>query len=559
MKNIPIGELLKEYGYITEQQLGEALGKQKNDNPENKRLGQILIEMGFVSELQVLEALGQKLGYACVNIETIRVDTAAVDVIPRQIAQKYNLIAVRRAEGRLTVVMSDPLNFYAVEDVRQIAGMPLEIQLCPEKKVRDAITAYYAELEARDQALQASREAVPAVSELDISLDDESADASVVKLANSLLNQGYSSGASDIHIEPLEASTLVRMRVDGVLMDYVTLPKSLHQSLIARIKIMSALDIAERRLPQDGHFRAKLDGNDINIRTSLIPTVYGEKAVLRFLTTNSAIDRANHYGMGDDDYEKISRMLKAPHGIIYITGPTGSGKTTTLYMILEEFARRTCNISTIEDPVERNLARVNQMQVNNVSGLTFETGLRALLRQDPDIIMVGETRDSETASISVRAAITGHLVFSTLHTNDAVSSIVRLEDMGLPAYMVASSVVGVVAQRLVRKICPYCKQEYAPDASAREFLGKDVPKLYRGAGCNYCKNTGYKGRIAIHEVLMATREVRRMITDNASMDEIADYAHRVQGMKDLAQSARELVLSGVTTLDELIKVTYSVD
>lgn len=559
MKNIPIGEVLKESGYITEAQIEQALAEQKRSGT-NKRLGQILIDMNFVSESQVLEALAKRLGYSVVNIETLQVDVDAVSVIPRQLAFKYKLIAIKKSDGKLTVVMSDSLNFYAVEDVRQISGMPLEIQLCESKKIENAINYYYSEVEAKDQVKQAVSLGTDVIDNDIIELESEDgSDASVVKLLNSMINQGFNSNASDIHIEPQEDKTVVRIRIDGVIIDYVSLPKSVHPSLIARIKIISSLDIAERRLPQDGHFRTRIGSTDVNIRTSVIPTVFGEKAVLRFLANNSPIDYSEHYGMNEENYTKIEQMLRSPHGIIYITGPTGSGKTTTLYMILERMSHKQVNISTIEDPVEKNLSRINQMQVNNVSGLTFDVGLRALLRQDPDVIMVGETRDAETASISVRAAITGHLVFSTLHTNDAVSSIIRLEDMGLPSYLVSSSLVGIVAQRLVRKICPYCKTEYAPDAAARELLGNDVKSVFRGKGCNYCKNTGYKGRIAIHEVLVSNRSVRRMIVDGASVDAITDYARKELGMTTLKESALELVRQGVTTIDELLKVAYSVD
>ena len=349
------------------------------------------------------------------------------------------------------------------------------------------------------------------------------------------------------------------MRLDGVIVDYVTLSPAIHPSLITRIKILAGLDIAERRQPQDGHFRQKVDGQDVNIRVSIIPTIYGEKAVLRFLNQNTPIDRAGQFGMDDDNYQKFSQMLRSPHGIIYMTGPTGSGKTTTLYMILEQMAERTLNISTIEDPVERDIFRINQMQVNTAAGLTFDAGLRALLRQDPDVIMVGETRDSETASISVRAAITGHLVFSTLHTNDALSAIVRLQDMGLPAYMVANSLVGIVAQRLVRKVCPHCAEEYTPDETERAALGVDLPRLRRGKGCHICGHTGYKGRIAIHEVALVDRQIRRMISAGAPMDDITQYARESQGMRTLRDSALQLVQSGVTTVDEFLKVTYYAD
>ncbi|MEG0750821.1 MAG: ATPase, T2SS/T4P/T4SS family [Oscillospiraceae bacterium] len=559
MKNIPIGELLKEAGYISEDQMRDALAQQKRDG-NKKRLGQILIDMNFVTELHVLEALAKRFGYELINLETTAVDSEAVGIIPKQLAVKYNVIAIKKNDGKLTVVMSDPLNFYAIEDVRQISEMQLEICLSESQQIASAINQYYAEVEARGNARLAGSDAETLHQSDIVAIDAEDAsDASVVKLLNSLLNQGFTSNASDIHIEPHEGKTLVRIRVDGVILDYVTLPRNVHQSLIARIKIISSLDIAERRLPQDGHFRTRIDGNDINIRTSVIPTVYGEKAVLRFLSNNSAIDNSATFGMSGDNYAIMLRMLKSPHGIIYLTGPTGSGKTTTLYMILEALSSRQVNISTIEDPVEKNLARINQMQVNNVSGLNFETGLRALLRQDPDVIMVGETRDSETAQISVRAAITGHLVFSTLHTNDAVSSIVRLEDMGLPEYLVASSVVGIVAQRLVRKICPYCKKEYEPDEATRAAIGEDMKTLYKGEGCSFCKNTGYKGRIAIHEVLPITRELRRMIVAHNSVDVITDYAKKTLGMNDLRESALKLLRAGITTVDEMLKVCYSIE
>ncbi|MDO4566608.1 MAG: GspE/PulE family protein [Oscillospiraceae bacterium] len=559
MKNVRIGDVLKEAGVVSEAQLEKALAQQKAEGGK-KRLGETLVDMKFVTEKQVLEALAKRFGYPVIDLDTTKVEPEAVTLIPKQLAQRYCIIAIKKTENRLTVVMNDPLNFYAVEDVRQITGAPLEIKLSEKRQITNAINQHYAEAEARGHALEANMNASATMhSEIvDVSAEDAS-DASVVKLLNSLLTQGFASSASDIHIEPHEANTQIRIRIDGVIIDYVTLPRSVHQSLIARIKIISGLDIAERRLPQDGHFRSRIEGYDINIRTSVIPTVYGEKAVLRFLSSNSAIDNSATFGMDEHNYRLMQSMLRFPHGIIYLTGPTGSGKTTTLYMILEELSKRQVNISTIEDPVEKNLPKINQMQVNNVSGLTFELGLRALLRQDPDVIMVGETRDSETAQISVRAAITGHLVFSTLHTNDAVSSIVRLEDMGLPDYLVASSVVGIVAQRLVRKICPYCKKEHLPDESERALIGPAITRIYKGEGCNYCKGTGYKGRIAVHETLPVTREIRRMIVNRDSVDAISDYAKKTIGMRDLRESTLELVKSGVTTVEELLKVSYSVE
>ncbi|MGN8937810.1 GspE/PulE family protein [Bittarella sp. HCP28S3_D9] len=556
MKNIPIGEVLKEYGYITEEQLQQALAAQKQNR--SRRLGEILEDMGFVTERQKLEALGQRMGLPVVDLATYEVDTDAVAKIPKQLALRHGVIAVAQQGGHLVVATSDPLNFYGTEEVRQITGMPVDSLLAEKAPIDAAIAHYYAEIGAKLAAEQANKDVEPLpISPIEV--EEGEGDAPVVKLLASLLDRGYNSGASDIHVEPFEQQTSVRMRLDGVIVDFVTLSPAIHPSLITRIKILAGLDIAERRQPQDGHFRQKVDGQDVNIRVSIIPTIYGEKAVLRFLNQNTPIDRAGQFGMDDDNYQKFSQMLRSPHGIIYMTGPTGSGKTTTLYMILEQMAQRTLNISTIEDPVERDIFRINQMQVNTAAGLTFDAGLRALLRQDPDVIMVGETRDSETASISVRAAITGHLVFSTLHTNDALSAIVRLQDMGLPAYMVANSLVGIVAQRLVRKVCPHCAEEYAPDETERAALGVDLPLLRRGKGCHICGHTGYKGRIAIHEVAVVDRQIRRMISAGAAMDDITQYARESQGMRTLRDSALQLVKNGVTTVDEFLKVTYYAD
>ena len=559
MKNIPLGEVLKEYGFITEEQLQEALSYQKQDR--SKRLGTVLIEKGFVTERQVLEALGQKLHYNVIRLKDYKVDTESVAKLPKPIAQKYNVIAIGTNGGRLAVAMSDPLNFYAQEDIRQITGEPLEIVLAETDEVKNAIDYYYSEVSAKIAAkaanLTAQAPVAESIGEFDATDGDD--DAPVVKLINSLLLNGCSSNASDIHIEPFETKTTVRMRMDGVIMDFVTLAASLHPALIARIKIMSGMDIAEKRIPQDGHFKTTIEKTTMNVRVSVIPTVFGEKAVLRFLSTDNVIDRSGKYGMSDENYAKLTKMLASPNGIIYITGPTGSGKTTTLYMVLDTLAQRQVNISTIEDPVERNLAKINQMQVNNQAGLTFGIGLRALLRQDPDVIMIGETRDAETAQISVRAAITGHLVLSTLHTNDAVSSIVRLGDMDVPNYLVASSLVGVVAQRLVRKVCANCGYDDEPTEAEKAIIGNDVTTVRRGKGCHVCNGTGYKGRISIHEIILIDKTIRKMISSNASTEDIFDYAREHQGMKTLRDSAVELVRSGITTVDELLKVTYYSD
>lgn len=552
-KNVPIGEVLKEYGYITEEQIKEAVAYQKDNR--GKRFGAILIELGFVTEEQMLEALATRLDLKKVEIDRINVDSEAVEKIPRQLAEKYLVLGVELRDETLTVVVNDPLNLYGLEDIRQTTGCELTLLLSGKEALTRAIYYHYADIGAK----QASRQANASIEEVEveeIDAEDGEGEVPVINLLNSLIQRAYSTRASDIHIEPFENKTVVRMRVDGTIVEFVTLKKMLQAPLIARIKILSNLDIAERRIPQDGHFRVKMEREALNIRVSLIPTVFGEKAVLRLLSGNAQIDYEKTFGMDAADYQAFSGMLKAPNGIIYLTGPTGSGKTTTLYMILEAISRGQINISTIEDPVEKNLPRINQMQVNPISGLNFENGLRALLRQDPDVIMVGETRDAQTAEISIRAAITGHRVFSTLHTNDAVSTIVRLADMGAEPYLIANSLVGSVAQRLMRKLCPNCKKERETTKEERQMLGEDIRTVHEPTGCPYCSGIGYTGRIAIHEIFRVDREVRRMITSRADMEEIEDYVIRTQGMRRLKDSALDLVKRGVTSVEEMMKVAY---
>lgn len=467
--------------------------------------------------------------------------------------------AVRASEGSLEIVTNDPLNYFAFEEVRQLTGCHVVIRLSELGPLQSAIRYYYAEVGAQQAAQTANEGFAGSDAELVRIEESESGDpeAPIVKLLSSLLDRAVSTGASDIHIEPFEGKTRVRMRIDGTIVDYVTLERSVHQPLIARIKIMANLDIAERRLPQDGHFRIRAgQEGHVNIRVSLLPTVFGEKAVLRILAAAGHVDHAEHFGMDDDSYARFLPMLNSPNGIIYLTDPIGSGKSTTLYMVLEYLSRRQVNISTVEDPVEQNVPGINQTQVNPVAGLTFESGLRALLRQDPDIIMVGETRDGETAGISVRAAITGHLVLSTLHTNDAVSSVVRLADMGVDRYLIANSLVGLVAQRLMRKVCPHCAREAAVTPQEQALLGRDIRTVRRGAGCMHCNGTGYRGRVAVHEIVAVDRNIRRMISRGAEAEEIEAYAREHQGMKSLREKGLELVREGVTTPEELLRIAY---
>lgn len=557
-KNLKIGDVLKEQGYISDEQLLEALEIQRSH--KDKRLGEVLIEKGFITESQMLEAMAAKMDCEVVNLDTVSVHIEAVARIPRQVAEKYCVLATEITGGRLRVIVNDPLNFYGLEDVRQVTGMELEIFLSEKAPLLKAIHLYYAEISARDAANIANEVTANEVEEMEVEEGD--GDTPIVNLLNSLIQRAYNTYASDIHIEPFEDKTSVRMRIDGTIVEYVTLKTSVHNSLIARIKILAELDIAERRIPQDGHFKVRQSDGYLNIRVSVIPTVFGEKAVLRLLSNNIHIDRGNTFGMSEEDYGRLQRMLRSPNGIIYLTGPTGCGKTTTLYMILEELSRRTVNISTIEDPVEKNLPKVNQMQVNPLAGLTFERGLRALLRQDPDIIMVGETRDPETATISVRSALTGHLVFSTLHTNDAASSAIRLKDMGLEPYLIANSMVGVVAQRLMRKVCQDCALTVPITAQEKVILGIHEQESFlvkKPCGCPACNHTGYRGRIAIHEILQVDKMIRKLIMDDAPVEEMKAYAIRSQNMKTLKTSALQYLKSGITSVEEAVKVAYYED
>ncbi len=554
--NLRIGDILVEKGYVTETQMQQALAWQKEHR--DKRVGQILMELGFVSEAQVLDALASRLHLEIVDVAQQNVELQAVGMVNRELCEKNLILPINVQGHNMTIVTNDPLNYFALEEVRQQTGCHLQIYLSEEEPLRKAVSYYFAEVSARKAATQVNTDfSVPIPEELEIEdLDAGDDEAPIIRLLNSLIERAIKSEASDIHIEPFETETKVRMRIDGVIMEYVTIQRHIHAPLIARIKILSNLDIAEKRIPQDGHFRVNLEGGSVNIRVSVLPTVFGEKAVLRIMAATTHMDHADHFGMDDYSYNQFAPMLNRPNGIIYITGPTGSGKSTTLYMVLDYLSGRNVNISTIEDPVEKNMPGINQTQVNPVAGLTFDVGLRALMRQDPDIIMVGETRDGETAGTSVRAAITGHMVLSTLHTNDAVSSIVRLEDMGVETYLVANSLVGLVAQRLMRKVCPKCGAEMETTEQERIFLGEDVKTVRRGVGCTHCNHTGYSGRIAVHEIVSIDNEIRRMIINHNTVEEITAYAKEHQHMRSLKESGLNLVKEGLTTPEELLKISY---
>ena len=565
MKGIHIGEVLVEQGAITKEQRNEGL-KLLKAGTNDRRLAEVLTDLGYITERELLDVLGRGMGLEVIDLEFFHIDERAVEKIPKQLALKYTVMAVSMEGSGLTVATADPLDLYALEDIRLVTNMRIQLILAERTQIRHAIELNYSGIDARAAARLASEHAVFSrtfAENLMVNSDEDQ--APIVRLLNSLLLKGYNTNASDIHIEPYENETVVRMRRDGMLIPYMTLSPAIHQGIVARTKILANMDIAEKRKAQDGHFKITLDGREMNVRVSFVPTVYGEKGVLRFLTTNTPIDRSAAFGMSGDNYRRMKQLLRVPHGIIYFTGPTGSGKTTTLYSVLQYLSGRLVNIVTIEDPVERNLPKVNQIQVNERAGLNFQTGLRSILRQDPDIIMIGETRDPETAEISARAAITGHLVFSTLHTNDAASSVTRLMDMGIPAYLAAASIAGIISQRLMRKVCPYCQEEYEARPEEVKILygrpadpGEHV-RLRRGKGCYLCNETGYKGRIAIHEILSVDTEMKRMISEGRNEEELKAYAVHRHGMTTLKEEAVKMVLAGITTLEEMERLIYTID
>jgi type IV pilus assembly protein PilB len=557
-KRIRIGDVLKDLGYIDDDQLDQALAYQREHR--GTRLGQALINLGIITEDQMLQALSKRLDLPLVDVGSIDVDVDAVRLVPENIARETGTFPVAADERTITIITDDPLNLYGIEEIRRLTGRSVNVEIAKRTAVARATDYYYAEVNPYVEAEEASLEFNDLSAMADnMDVNGSADDAPIINLLNSLIRHAYRAGASDIHIEPFQEFTNIRIRVDGQIHDYLTIQRGVHAPLIARIKIIGNMDIAERHLPQDGHFRINIAGDNVNVRVSVIPTVFGEKAVLRLLSNNTNIEHSGTYGMPPDDYEKFCHILEAPNGIIYLTGPTGSGKTTTLYMVLTALSQENMNISTIEDPVEKNIPRITQVQVNETAGLTFDAGLRALMRQDPDIIMVGETRDVTTARIAVRAAITGHRVFSTLHTNNATGSIARLLDMGIEPYMLSSSLSGVVAQRLMRKVCPNCAVQRAATANEKELLGvspdQDVT-LTEGRGCHACNQTGYRDRMAVHEILVIDRKVRQLVNDHATIDDIQDYAVNRQGMRTLGQAAAAAVVAGKTTMEEYLKIVY---
>ncbi|MBM6818023.1 Flp pilus assembly complex ATPase component TadA [Clostridium saudiense] len=548
-----LGDMLIELNYITDNDLQEALKIQKDTGG---KVGEILVEKGFITEDDLLQALEIQLGIQRIYLDVLTVDKEAVKTISESLARKYNVLPVQFIDDKLLLLMNDPLNIIAEDDVRIASGRDIKIALCGRAEIAQAISKYYSEDYMKKTAEEFKN--LGKIEEIfEEELSDDIKNAPAVKLVDSIIQNAVRSKASDIHIEPFEHRVCVRYRIDGALQKQFDSPKEPLAGLITRIKIMSNMDIAERRVPQDGRIFTRVDNENVDLRVSVLPTVNGEKVVIRILDKSAFNVDKSVLGIADDDLDKINKIISKPHGIVLVTGPTGSGKSTTLYSLLKDLNNEDKNIITIEDPVEFSMDGINQVNVNTKAGLTFASGLRSILRQDPDIVMLGEIRDYETAEIAIRAAITGHLVLSTIHTNDAPSSIVRLKDMGVAPYLVSSALVGIIAQRLIRKLCLHCREKYSASNYEKEILG--VPKdqeltLYRKVGCNICSNTGYKGRVGIYEIMEINRELRELINEDASVENITNAALR-NGMKTLSKSAINVILKGNSTVEELLRVT----
>lgn len=557
MKNGPIGEYLVEKGLITREQLNEVLEKKKTER--GRLFGEIITEMGFITDVKFAQCLAERLQVPFVDLTATQLNIEAVMKIPEAIAKKYTVIAIAVQGKRLLVATNDPVNFYIFEDIKVISGMEVSPVLATKDQIVKAIGKCYSmsNIDSVVENAQTQFEDM-GISEEELS-SDRVESAPIVKLATTIIENSHRAEATDIHIEPFKTFTKIRIRCNGDLVELMQVTNVVHTALITRYKLISGMNIAEKRIPQDGRFSQVVDGTTLDVRVSSLPMVYGEKIVIRILATGDVgVRKITDLGMNDYNYKRFSAMLKVPQGVVLVTGPTGSGKSTTLYAALGEIAKPHVNVVTVEDPVEKNIEGVNQCQVNAKAGMTFAAALRSILRQDPDIVMIGEMRDQETAEIAIRAAITGHLVLSTLHTNDSASTVSRLVDMGVAPYMLASSLIGIVAQRLVKKICPHCKKPRMSTQEENELMG--IPnsiQIYDAVGCKDCNNTGYRGRTAIHEILLCTPEISSIIAQNAKTDEIAAMAKK-HGTKLLRDNVSELVQSGGTSMEELIRVTYAV-
>jgi type IV pilus assembly protein PilB len=566
-----IADALVEDGLLSAGQITELLEQQKK---EGARLIKLIVDKSYVSEQDLAVSMGRVLNVPPINLARVSIPPEVVELLPRDTAHNYKIVPVSRLENRLFIAMADPLNVLAIDDVKRITRLEISPLIASEKAIVDKLNAFDAaksgsmediiqdakkqdEADAEANSIEAVKEGIEEVN-LD-QLASSSGEAPVIKLANLIIVQAIKDRASDIHLEPFEKNMRLRYRVDGVLMDATPPPKQMQLALTSRFKIMSSLDIAERRLPQDGRMRVRVSGKDYDLRVSVMPTVHGEKIVLRVLDKSNLTASIDKLGLDPETFKQVKAAIDAPHGLILVTGPTGSGKTTTLYSALNELNSPIYNIVTVEDPVEFQVPGINQVPTKKEIGLTFANALRSILRQDPDIIMIGEIRDTETAEIAIEAALTGHQVLSTMHCNDAPGAIARLDDMGIAPFLISSSVILSCAQRLMRRICSHCREPVTYPPKMFEDLGIDPAifsgvQLYRGRGCDRCKNSGYSGRMAIIEAMTITDQIRKLIIARANTRELGKVAIS-QGMRTLRMVGLDRAREGVSTLEQVLLIT----
>lgn len=557
-----LGDMLVEAGVITNDQLMEALGKQKESG---KRLGEILVDLRFTDEMEIAEAMAQQMKIPVAKIREAKLAPEVIALLPENAVRKYHVVPFQLDENNpniLWVAMSDPLDIIAADDLSIITNMQIEVMAAAASDVTYAIEKYYGNEQSAKLADSFAQERMEKDKKLKGDKEDEGNDevenSPIVLLVNKIIEQAVNERASDIHIEALEDEVRIRYRIDGAMQEIMRYPKDLQSAIVARIKIVSGMNISEKRAPQDGRMTILFNRVEYDLRVSSLPTTFGEKVVMRIASKSGLNKEKSELGFQEEELKRFDGILKHPHGIILVTGPTGSGKSTTLYTVLNELNGGEVNIITVEDPVEADVDGINQVQVNEKAGLTFASALRSILRQDPDIIMIGEIRDEETASIAVKAAITGHLVVSTLHTNSAASTVTRLEDMGIEPYMVADSVVGIIAQRLVRRICPKCRVEKEltdTDKLRLHLRGDSNPLIYEPSenGCAYCNNSGYRGRIGVYEIMPITPALREVISRGGGAEEIQNIALK-EGLTTLRLGAAKLVLKGVTSIAEVERI-----
>lgn len=552
-----LGDMLVESGKITMPQLQETLRQQK---VTGKKIGELLIENGMVTSEDIMEVLEKQTGISKVSLNAVTFDKRALKMVPENLCTKHELIPFGFEENKILIAMWDPLNIFAIDDVSISSGFEVKTFLSTREQIKKYIQMEYSGQKVAKAAEELSKEKNEAKNLQNQSEEefDDVRSAPVVKMIDYLFKNAVEMRASDIHIEPFEDEIRIRYRVDGVLQVVSSLQVESLAALVTRIKILANLNIAEKRIPQDGRIVTIISNKDVDLRVSILPVVNGEKVVIRILNRDSYQIGKERLGLGGKDLETLERIIKSPHGIVLVTGPTGSGKSTTLYTILNELNSGNVNIVTVEDPVEYTLKGINQVNVNAKAGMTFASGLRSILRQDPDVVMLGEIRDNETAEIAVRAAITGHLVLSTLHTNDAPATALRLIDMGVEPYLVSTALSGIIAQRLVKKICPSCKISYEASAYEKRILGVEDDMeliLHRGTGCPNCNNSGYFGRQGVYEIMEITREHRDLILNSSDVNLLKEVSIK-NGMKTLSMSCKEFVLRGITTIEELASISF---